>query len=179
MTHALLTVQGANRPGIVAEISRLLHTQRINISDSSMTSLRSEFVMMLLLELPAQIDPAVLHQEFLALEAHNLRLHLQSVSEAEAAAPSRPLHPTHAISVLGPDQTGIVYRVSSVLAGQGVNILDVDTQLLERPDQPLYAMILEIDAEGADLHQLEHALAEVAQELGIDLNLHPVAYAEI
>lgn len=179
MTHALLTVQGANRPGIVAEISRLLHGHQINISDSSMTTLRSEFVMMLLLELPAGLAAAALHQEFLSLEAHQLRLHLQEISEAEAATPVRPVQPSHAISVLGPDQTGIVYHVSQVLANLQVNILDVDTQLLDRPGQPLYAMILEIDASGTELPVLEQALAEVARNLGIDLNLHPVAYAEI
>ncbi|HEY9839500.1 MAG TPA: ACT domain-containing protein [Candidatus Obscuribacterales bacterium] len=179
MHFALLTVQGANRPGIVAEISRLLHTHRINISDSSMTSLRSEFVMMLLLEFPIGLAPDLMQQEFAALEAHNLRLHLQPVPASEAAAPARPLQPTHAISVLGPDQTGIVYRVSSVLAAYNVNILDVDTQLLDRQDQPLYAMILEIDASGTDLNVLERSLTEVAQSLGVDLNLHPVAYAEI
>lgn len=179
MTHALLTVQGANRPGIVAEISRLLHDRRINISDSSMTTLRSEFVMMLLLELPQALVFEQLAAEFSGLAGASLRVHLQPVSDSEASRPLRPPQPTHAISVLGPDQTGIVYRVSQVLANLGVNILDVDTQLLDRPGQPLYAMILEIDAGDADAGALDSSLREVAQDLGIDLNLHPVAYAEI
>lgn len=179
MSYALLSVQGANRPGIVAEIAQLLHRHRVNIADSSMTTLRSEFVMMLLLEMPEGLDLATLSADFPALETHRLHLHLQPLGDDEMATPSRPLRPSHAISVIGPDQTGIVYRVSSVLAEQGVNILDVDTQLLERPGQPLYAMLLEIDVGDGDPDALKAALKATASDLGVDLNIHPVEYAEI
>lgn len=179
MTYALLTVQGANRPGIVAEISRLLHEHRINISDSSMATLRREFVMMLLLELPAELTTEILAPAFATLADSGLRIQLQALDPAEATEPLRRPQPTHAISVLGPDQTGLVYHISAVLAAQQVNILDVDTQLLERPGRPLYAMVLEIDAGTADAEALTEALAEVGSRLGVDLQLHPVDYAEL
>ena len=179
MSHALLTVQGPNRAGIVAEISQLLHSLSINISDSSMTTLRSEFVMMLLLELPPGLNLQGLAATFPDLEAHQLRLHLQALNAAEASLPTHVSRASHAISVIGLDQTGIVYRVSSVLAKHQINILDVDTQLLDRRDKPLYAMILEIEAGQADLEALTEALNGVATELNVDLNLHALDYAEI
>lgn len=52
MYYCLLSAQGPNRAGLVSEISGLLHQAQVNIMDSSMTTLRGEFVMMLLLEIP-------------------------------------------------------------------------------------------------------------------------------
>lgn len=179
MNYCLLTVQGPNRAGMVADISGLLHAHRVNMMDSSMTTLRSEFVMMILLELPQELSPEDLTAGFPALESKGLRLYLQPLSEAEASRPAQPAAPSHAISVMGPDQTGIVYRVSDVLAKLNINLLGVDTQLLERGEKPLYAMVIELDARQADIPALKQALAEVATELGLDLHLHPIDYAEI
>lgn len=177
MSHFILSVQGPNRAGIVAELSGLLHRHQVNIMDSSMTTLRSEFVVMMLLELPAALPPATLEAEFPQLQG--LRLHLQPIAAEAAQRPDSSLTPTHAISVIGPDQTGIVYRVSAVLAAHGLNICDVDTQLLQRGDQPVYAMVIELHAPQNELGSLPGELQSVAQELGIDLHLHPLAYAEI
>ncbi|MGV3524512.1 MAG: glycine cleavage system protein R [Candidatus Sericytochromatia bacterium] len=177
MSHFILSVQGPNRSGIVAELSGLLHRYRVNIMDSSMTTLRSEFVVMMLLELPAELSPARLEAEFPQLQG--LRLHLQPISAETAQRPEDRLTPTHAISVVGPDQTGIVYRVSAVLAAHGLNICDVDTQLLQRGDQTVYAMVIELHAPQVEQTSLSQELQVVAQELGIDLHLHALAYAEI
>lgn len=179
MIFALLSVQGANRSGIVADISRVLHQQQINIADSSMTTLRSEFVMMLLLTLQANQPLQQLAKLFEPLEAAGLRVHLQEVSASEMSLPERPLQPSHAISVIGPDQTGIVYHVSAILAQHQVNILDLDSQLLDRSEQPIYAMILEVDASQANQADLKAELEAKAHELGIDLNFHTVDFAEI
>ncbi len=179
MNYCLLTVQGPNRAGMVADISGLLHKHQINMMDSSMTTLRSEFVMMILIELPTALSPDQLCEGFPALEQKGLRLYLQPLSKAEAQPPITPPAPSHAISVMGPDQTGIVYRISEVLARQSINVLGVDTQLLERSGSPTYAMVLELEAQQADIPALKQALATVATELGLDLQLHPINYAEI
>lgn len=177
MSHFILSVQGPNRSGIVAELTGLLHRYHVNIMDSSMTTLRSEFVVMMLLELPAELSATTLETEFPQLR--DLRLHLQPISAEAAQRPEDGLIPTHAISVIGPDQTGIVYRVSAVLAAHGLNICDVDTQLLQRGDQPVYAMVIELHAPQLEQEALSQELQAVAQELGIDLHLHALSYAEI
>jgi glycine cleavage system transcriptional repressor len=179
MNYCLLTVQGPNRAGMVADISGLLHEQRVNLMDSSMTTLRSEFVMMMLLALPPELSAEQLQTGFAPLEQQGLRLYLQALSEAEAFLPVTPPAPSHAISVIGPDQTGIVYQVSAVLAARSINILGVDTQLLERGPEPVYAMVIELDARQANLAELQQALADVSQTMGLDLHLHPIHFAEI
>ena len=53
----MITVQGKNRVGIVSDVTQVLFEQNVNITDSNMTTLRSEFVMMLMAELPDDSDP--------------------------------------------------------------------------------------------------------------------------
>ncbi|MBF0285558.1 MAG: amino acid-binding protein, partial [Magnetococcales bacterium] len=64
--HALLTLAGKDRPGIVAAISRVLYETGCNIEDSSMTRLRGQFTMMLMLRPPTQVRCAELEARLAA-----------------------------------------------------------------------------------------------------------------
>lgn len=177
MKHCLLSAQGANRAGLVAEISGLLHQAQVNIMDSSMTTLRGEFVMMLLLEIPETTSLEQLQAQGEAITG--LRLYWQALSPEEALGPAQPEQPSHAISVIGPDQTGLVHQISTLLAARQLNICNVETQLLSQGPSPRYAMVLEIQAPEAHIEGLQTALTEAGQQLGVDIHLHPLLFAEI
>src|SRR5207237_5326993 len=86
-------------------------------------------------------------------------------------APSRA---THVVTVYGPDQTGIVHRVASVLAERGVNITDM-TCRLSSSRTSLYALTLEIELpEHAPPADLEEALRSAVRPLGLELTLSGV-----
>lgn len=177
MKHCLLSAQGANRAGLVAEITGLLHQTGVNITDSSMTTLRGEFVMMLLLELPPHTSLEELQHQ--GKQIQGLRLHWQALSPEEAAGPATPEQPSHAISVIGPDQTGLVHQVSLVLARRQLNICNVETQLLSQGKKPTYAMVMEIQMAQEKVSDLQDELSALAQDLGVDMHLHALEYAEI
>lgn len=177
MKHCLLSAQGANRAGLVAQITGLLQKTGVNITDSSMTTLRGEFVMMLLLELPPEITQEELQHQ--GKQIQGLRLHWQALSPEEAAGPATPEQPSHAISVIGPDQTGLVHQVSLILAERKLNICNVETQLLTQEKKPTYAMVMEIQVAPKQASDLEASLKALGERLGVDMHLHPLEFAEI
>jgi len=60
-----LSVLGSDRPGIVAAISKVFYQTGCNIADSSMTQLRGEFAMILMVELPAALSIEALKKAFI------------------------------------------------------------------------------------------------------------------
>ena len=78
------------------------------------------------------------------------------------------------MSVYGADRPGIVHRVASSLADNGVNIVDLSTRVIGDASRPVYAMILEVTLpRAADAAALQKRLAELAADLGVECSLHP------
>ena len=71
------------------------------------------------------------------------------------------------VSVHGADRLGIVAAVTRVVAAAGGNINDLTTRLTG----PLYVLIAEVDLPPGSAEQLRARLAEVADEIGVDVTL--------
>jgi glycine cleavage system transcriptional repressor len=175
MHHYLLAIQGHNRTGIVAQVTGLLYRHGVNITDSSMTTLRSEFTMMMVTEVPATVDLPQFEQAIYSLNSSALSVFFRPLASAEAEHGDNASTPNHSLSVLGRDQTGMIFRFSEALAQQGVNITDVHTRLLDGKAPALYAMILELYVpEAAAVGDIGSAIQGVAQSLGVDAHFHPL-----
>ncbi len=73
MTHFAVAAVGADRPGIVAAVTRVFVDHGCNLEDSSMTILRGQFAMMLVVDAPEGVGVAEL-EEALAAPAADLDL---------------------------------------------------------------------------------------------------------
>ena len=141
-----------------------------------MTILRGQFTMMLVVDAPPEVSAADL-EAALAGPAAELALvvtvrPLPAVDEDGAVA--GPELARWTVSVYGADRPGIVHGVTSLLADQGVNIVDLSTRMIGSPDRPVYAMVLEVELPpGVDPDALGDRLAEVAAGLGVEASLHP------
>lgn len=176
MHHYLLAIQGHNRTGIVAQVTGLLYRHGVNITDSSMTTLRSEFTMMMVTEVPATVDLPQFEQDIHSLNSSALSVFFRPLASAEAEHGDDASTPNHSLSVLGRDQTGMIFRFSEALAQHRVNITDVHTRLLDGKAPALYAMILELYVpEAAAVSDIGSAIQAVAQSLGVDAHFHPLA----
>jgi glycine cleavage system transcriptional repressor len=159
---------GADRPGIVAAVSRVLLDLGCNIEDSSMSRLHGEFMMMLVVDGP--VDDESLRTALQPV-AGELDL-LVAVRRIDAAAQTGAAERPHVVSVYGGDHPGIVHGVSDLLAGRGVNVTDVTTRLLDPHGTPVYLMLLEVDLpSGLDADGLGAELAALAGRLGVDATL--------
>jgi glycine cleavage system transcriptional repressor len=167
VTLLAISAIGADRPGIVAAVTRVLYERGGNIEDSSMTILRGHFAMTLIV---AGGDSAADLESALASVATELGLVLavREVAPEAAHAPARP----YVVTVYGADHPGIVSAVAGLLAGLGVNVTDLSTRLVDQPD-PLYAMFLDVDLPpGADVAEVERALRALAADLAVEASIH-------
>lgn len=169
MAELAVTAIGADRPGIIARVTGVLRDHGGNLEDSSMTILRGQFAIMLLVS--ADVDAAALESALSEATADlGLFVAVREVGEGADTAP-----PTHVLSAYGTDRPGIVHGLAVALAERGVNVTDLTTRLLEG-EQPVYAVMMEITLpEGTDADQLAAHLAGAVEAVEVRVNPLDVA----
>lgn len=174
MAHFAVTAVGADRPGIVAAVTGAFAEHGCNLEDSSMTILRGQFAMMLVVDAPPGVGAGDL-EGALAGPAIALGLVVAVRPTTEpAAGPVPPEVGSWTVSVHGADHPGIVHGVAALLAEQSVNIVDLSTRVVGGADDAAYTMILEVTLPpDVDPHQFERGLDATASELGVTCRLHP------
>ncbi len=165
MHELAVTVSGADRPGIVAAVARVLHERGGNLEDSAMTSLGGHVAIVLLVA--SEDEPQAL-QAALTTGTEGLGL---TISATWADPARRPADATHLLSVYGADRPGIVAGVAAALAEAGANVTDLETQVIGDED-PVYAMVIELVA--ADDRALTDRITAACAELGVDHTLRAI-----
>jgi glycine cleavage system transcriptional repressor len=161
---------GADRPGIAAAITGPLLELGANLEDTSMTILSGQFAMVLVVELPDEVELDDLEA---ALAEPAARLDLGLAVRPVGEITPRPIPGPHCVlSVYGADQPGIVHRVVTLLADAQVNITDLATRVIGEPEDPVYAMVLEVILP-ADLalDDLQGRVATLAADAGFEASI--------
>ncbi|MBN1621420.1 MAG: ACT domain-containing protein [Endomicrobiales bacterium] len=175
-----ISVLGKDRPGIVSSITRVLYETGCNIEDSSMTQLRGEFAMILLVELTSKLKPQVLFGK-LKRQAGRLKLSasMRILSSGEGKREKSKGKP-YIISVFGADKPGIVYKVSSFLSKNRINITDVQTNISKSNNKSTYIMLLEVDLPAKlSAKTIQNRLKDIANNLKVSININPVENLEL
>jgi glycine cleavage system transcriptional repressor len=167
----IMTAFGEDRPGIVADVTRILFENGCNLEDSTMTLLADEFSLILLFSCQGQNVEEVLLKECRRLERD------KGISAFLRPLKTRPGGGRKGFSrctlhVEGLDQAGIVYRISQFLAERELNILDLKSRVKPSPESgtTLYVMDIHVQVpEGTPMQKVEEGLARVADELHVDI----------
>ncbi|HTP65550.1 MAG TPA: ACT domain-containing protein, partial [Geobacteraceae bacterium] len=120
LAHFAVTIIGKDRPGIVADAAKILYRLGCNIEDSSCTMLGGDFAMIQIVSHERPFAKVRLADEFRALQTMGLSVHVRALHEDEARY-RPPQGELCLVTVYGSDRPGIVFRVTSALAGRGVN----------------------------------------------------------
>ncbi|HET7719770.1 MAG TPA: ACT domain-containing protein, partial [Acidimicrobiales bacterium] len=159
-------------PGIVAGVTRAFVEHGCNLEDSSMTILRGQFAMMLVVDAPTGVGAGEL-EEALAGPAADLDL-VVTVRPAAEPPEIEPDTESWTVSVYGADHPGIVNGITALLAERAVNIVDLSTRVVGTSEDPVYTMVLQVTLPpDGDPHQLQADLEAKAGELGVTCRLHP------
>ena len=171
--YVLLTVSGPDRPGIVAAIAEALVAAECNLEDSSMTQLRGEFAILLIVRLgPGGVATLEAHIGPAAAEL-GLDYALHPLAAAEVARPTASDRTPCLITVFGADHPGIVAPVARFLADHQVNVSDLSTEVVGSADKPVYAMVIEAESPVA-VDELEAGLAALARKLACDVSVKEI-----
>ena len=166
-----VTAIGADRPGIVADVTGVLVAHGCNLEDTSMSILRGHFAMVLIVAAPDGVDAAAL-EDALAEGASDLVVSVGGVGHQDQAAAAGG--DAWTVVVYGGDHPGIVHGVASALAALDVNIVDLSTRVGGGDERPIYSMVMEVEVPaGLGADELERRLDERARDLGVECSVHP------
>jgi glycine cleavage system transcriptional repressor len=172
----ILSAIGSDRPGLAAELARLVLESDASLDDSRMTILGSDFAMILLCSStnPEAADRLAMGAKQLERD-HALTILMRHLEEGPRPSVPAPAHALYRIEVAGSDKAGIVAGVCGALAEQGVNIAELSTRSRPGPGgAPHYEMSILVEVpEALDLGALRSRLDAEADRLVIDLLLKP------
>jgi len=118
MTQLIITAVGPDRPGIVGEITTLLHHGGANILDTRMVNLRGQFSIIVLIEVEDTQAAGLTRSLPSQAPALGLQLNITPQSEPQPRAPGL----AYRLKTYSGDQPGIVARLTNLLRSFGINI---------------------------------------------------------
>ncbi|MBA3556952.1 MAG: transcriptional regulator [Gemmatimonadales bacterium] len=169
-THLVVTAAGRDRPGIVQRVTEVLVAHGANVEEARMARLGGEFAAILLVAVP---QPRVtgLNAGLASLERDDL--HVLTRPTTKAADLFQGYVPFE-VHLSGADHQGILHRVSDFLAGQGINIESLDTEVTNAPvtGVALFSMHALVQAPpDVSFGELRTRLREIADRLGVDIEV--------
>ena len=143
MTRAVISTIGEDRPGIVSEISAIVHDLNLSIEDSRMTVLGGDFAMLVSVaggDLPLQRLETKLGKLAERMELAFLFRRTRDRDGVEGRVP-------YTVSVTAMDHPGIVHRVAEFFSSQGINIYNLDTvtERAAHTGTPIFSLVMEVE----------------------------------
>lgn len=169
----IMTAFGQDRPGIVADVTKLLFDNGCNLEETTMTQLADEFTLILLFTCQEKEIEELLQRECRRLERDKgISAFMRPLQKRQAAKcgdlASCVLH------VEGEDQAGIVYKISQFLADHGLNICNLQSSVKASPGSGSAIYLMDIHVQlpaGGSMSEMEVGLSEVADELNVDISV--------
>ena len=169
-TKLVISALGADRPGIVDEISNIIYNHSLNIEDSRMTILGGEFAMLLLVSGEQSSIDAIQTQVNEIGQALQMRLMIKLTSESTPIENAIP----YAVEVTALDHPGIVNNISSFFSQRGINIVNMHTESYSAPHTgtPMFALHMTIGISAdTNIAKLRDAFMQACEELNLDAEM--------
>jgi glycine cleavage system transcriptional repressor len=168
--YTVLTAVGADRPGLVQEISQAIHDCAGNLEDSRMAVLGGEFAIIVLLSGPPSVEQRLREQCPKLEERLKLRVSLHETRAAQKAGGAQ----AYRLRVSGVDRPGIVLGISKVLASRGINVASLESRLSNAPESgtPIFTLTTELHVPSdVALSSLKKELSALCDEENLDFTL--------
>jgi glycine cleavage system transcriptional repressor len=168
--HLILTAVGPDRVGLVEKIAAFIARYGGNIEDSKMAVFCGEFALILLISGPgAGLFKIANHYRDLEVET-GLAISIKTPSSRKPAEAFLP----YALTASCMDHPGIVYQISGILSGFGINIESMETQTYAAPvsGTPIFRLEAHISLPTTvNINALRERFAEVQKQENIDIEL--------
>lgn len=180
MKRFMLTVIGKDRAGIIAHVTEQLYRFGCNLEDVSMTVLEGELAMMLIVCIKANRLTQIKQGFEKIAKKSKLTFFWKELPQGLHRGEKHPTGTeTFLIRAAGLDRTGIVYKISRVLAQHHLNITDLNCKILNQGKKTLYMLLLEVDIPKKFKHSmLGKKLTALAKQLRIEIQIKPLERIE-
>lgn len=163
----MLNVVAADRPGIVAHVSRAIVDLGGNIDACSQTVLRGYFTLIIMVSLPEPIKPDALAEAVAGDPAEGLDVVVRPFVPEESTEPRQETD-RFVLTTFGGDRPGIVQRFAAHLAEREINIIDLYGE--RRGENFVVIGQLEVPRR-LDIARLQADLQTIADELDFTVRL--------
>jgi len=169
----VISAVGTDRTGVVQDLTKVIMSCGGNIEESRMTTLGSEFAMLLLVS--GNWHTLSRLQQGLDKLCENGQLTV-AIRKTDAKPPSQNRMP-YAVDVVALDQQGIVFNLANFFASRDIEIADLATRSYPaaHTGAPMFAVQMAINVP-ASVHiaQLREEFLDVCDRLNLDAILEPV-----
>lgn len=170
MREIVINAVGADRPGIVAALTRVLHDVGGNLTDCRAALLRGSFAAVLAVTVPDDVANVDLDRRLRPV-GESLGMGIW-IGDA-APAPTGPRRDRCVVSVYGADHPGILSAVTGTLADAGVNVVDLSSRVVGDP--PIYVVGIEAELpEGLVSADLDRLLEPVGAAQRVEVSVSTV-----
>lgn len=172
MKKLIISVLGQDRPGIIAAVSEVLYQHDFNVEDVSQTILQSSFSSIFIVIGPDSTEPETLAVTLTeATKELNMHYYIRPLDATQTAWTEADCE-SFVITARGPDQKGLVAKVTRVLADHNVNVTQLQAVFRGGPEPDRNVMIYEVDIPAdIDQSQLRTALREKGDELNLEISI--------
>lgn len=175
MKRFALSASGADRPGILAAVTKAVFERGLSIEDSAMTVIDGELSLLLIVSGKEGFDERAFHKDIQNIQqSTGVSMLLREI--AARGALRKKQQSNYIITLHGPDRAGIVYRTAEFLTSMGANITDLEVRTLSSGrGRPAYIMIIEVYSPvRSDIKKLEEGLASIGAGLGASISIRPL-----
>ena len=172
MKKVIISVVGRDRPGIIATVARFLFDRNCNVENVSQTILQAQFSGIFIASIPDGATADELEVSLADAIAHlGLFGHVRDLTTAVEDPVFADAEP-FIISTKGPDQKGLVARITEVIAAHGVNVTNLQAVFKGGDDPNRNIMIYEVDIpQRVDRKVLQRELRNMAEDLALDISI--------
>jgi glycine cleavage system transcriptional repressor len=168
--HLILTAVGPDQIGLVEKISEFISRHRCNIDDSKMAVFCGEFALIFLISGESG-NLFKVANDYRELETQTgLTISIKTPAIRKPAESFLPYKLTASCM----DHPGIVYRISGILSGLGINIESMETKTHAAPvsGTPIFRLEADISIPTKiNINSLRERFAEIQKEENIDIDL--------
>lgn len=169
----VISAVGSDRTGVVQDLSKVILACGGNIEESRMTTLGSEFAMLLLVSGNWHTLSRLEQGLDKLCEDGRLTISIRKTDVRTAKENRMP----YAVDVVALDQQGIVYNLAEFFSARDIEIADVATRSYSaaHTGAPMFAVQMAVNVPSSiHIAQLREEFLEVCDRLNLDAILEPV-----
>ena len=169
----VITALGADKPGLVSELSHTILECGCDIEDSRMIALGGEFA--IILQICGSWNSIAKLESTCPSIERKLEMTL-ACKRSSGRTVDKTLLP-YVVEVVAMDHPGIVHNLAKFLSNQGINIQEMVTSryAAAHTGTPMFSVHIEIDVPSSiTISQLRDQFMEFCDELNLDAVLEPL-----
>jgi glycine cleavage system transcriptional repressor len=173
MNYLVISAVGHDRPGIVNDLSSLIHEHDCNIVDSRMTVLGGEFAIILMVS--GQWNQIAKIEQSLPAAEKNLGLTL--ISRQTDLREIRANLLPYTVEVISIDHPGIVHSIADFFSSRQINIEELTTgsYAAAHTGTPMFTVNMSISIPSdLQISELREQFLDFCDELNLDAVIEPI-----